>query len=91
MRKWKLVGSLLVLSGPVLILSGIQNTFLVLSLMMPGVLFLMLNALIEKKETSLRCRIGLHTYERVRWKEDGPGEIIECKRCEKRKEVMRGF
>ncbi len=91
MRKWKLVGSFLVLSGPVLILSRIQSTFLVLSLMVPGVLFLMVNALLEKSEKSVRCRLGLHTYERILWQEDGPGEIIECKRCEKRKEVMRGF
>ncbi|WLR46521.1 hypothetical protein LC065_13185 [Halobacillus litoralis] len=91
MRTWQLVGTLLVVTGPVLILSGVQNTLLVLSLMVPGVLILMVNALLQKNETSLRCRLGLHTYERVSWKEDGPGEIIECQRCKRRKEVMRGF
>ncbi|RDY70073.1 hypothetical protein DXT76_15220 [Halobacillus trueperi] len=91
MRKWHVVGSLLVVTGPVLILSGVQNTLLILSLMVPGVLIVMVNALLEKEETSIRCRLGLHTYERVRWNEDGPGEIIECQRCKKRKEVMRGF
>ncbi|MGR9049685.1 hypothetical protein ACQ4XT_13750 [Halobacillus faecis] len=91
MRKWQLAGSLLVLSGPVLILSGVQNTFLVLFLMVPGLLIVMFHALLEKDKSSLRCRLGLHTYERVSWKEGGPGEIIECKRCKRRKEVMRGF
>ncbi|MBN9653319.1 hypothetical protein J0K78_03495 [Halobacillus sp. GSS1] len=91
MRKWHVVGSFLVMAGPVLILSGVKNTWLVLFLMVPGVLTLMIHALLEKNEKSLRCRLGLHTYERVRWNEDGPGEIIECQRCEKRKEVMRGF
>lgn len=91
MRKWQTAGWLLVLSGPVLILSGVQDTFLTLSLMVPGGVILIVDALFVKNERSLRCRLGLHTYVRIRWKEDGPGEIIECQRCKKRKEVMRGF
>ncbi|WP_146813114.1 hypothetical protein [Halobacillus faecis] len=91
MRKWQILGSLLVLTGPLLLLSGMQDTSLVLSLMVLGVLILIIHALIDKDESSKRCRLGLHTYQRVSWKEDGPGEIIECQRCKRRKEVMRGF
>lgn len=44
------------------------------------------------KETAIRCRVGWHSFVHIGWDEQmASGAIYECRRCGKRKKVMRAF
>ncbi|HSI67921.1 MAG TPA: hypothetical protein VK947_10920 [Planococcus sp. (in: firmicutes)] len=93
-RKLKVAAYSMIFIGGLLILAKVGETYNLynapLVLIIVGVILLVISLLVDNKEKSLLCRVGLHKFKITgQDRELSALSIYECERCGKTQKAMR--